>query len=81
MIYAGLGEDDQAMAWLEKAYSDRFNPSILLRPGFDALRSDSRFQDLVRRIGLENSKSTAAVQADTLISNLLRLRLSDFLNR
>jgi tetratricopeptide (TPR) repeat protein len=52
LIYAGLGEKDKAMAWLEKAYSERFNPSILLRPAFDALRSDSRFQDLIRRIGL-----------------------------
>jgi TolB-like protein/DNA-binding winged helix-turn-helix (wHTH) protein/Tfp pilus assembly protein PilF len=52
LIRAGLGENDQAMAWLEKAYSERFNPSILLRPGFDPLRSDSRFQNLVHRIGL-----------------------------
>src|SRR6201993_1372608 len=52
LIYTGLGDNDQAMAWLDKAYSERFNPSILLRPGFDSLRSDSRFQDLVHRVGL-----------------------------
>jgi tetratricopeptide (TPR) repeat protein len=52
MIYASLGDTDQAMNWLEKGYEDRFNPGVLLRPGFDPLRSDSRFQDLVRRIGL-----------------------------
>jgi TolB-like protein/DNA-binding winged helix-turn-helix (wHTH) protein/Tfp pilus assembly protein PilF len=52
LIYVGLGEKDQAMTWLEKAYSERFNPSILLRPTFDPLRSDARFQDLVHRIGL-----------------------------
>src|ERR1700741_2854293 len=51
LIYAGLDEKDRAMAWLEKAYAERFNPSILLRPAFDPLRSDPRFQDLLRRIG------------------------------
>jgi hypothetical protein len=52
MIYATLGDKDQAMTWLEKGYEERFNPSVLLRPGFDPIRSDSRFQNLVRRIGL-----------------------------
>jgi tetratricopeptide (TPR) repeat protein len=52
VIYAALGDKDQAMIWLEKGYEDRFNPSVLLRPGFNPLRSDPRFQDLVRRIGL-----------------------------
>ncbi len=52
MIYASLGDRDQAMNWLEKGYDERFNPGVLLRPGFDPLRSDSRFQNLVRRIGL-----------------------------
>jgi TolB-like protein/DNA-binding winged helix-turn-helix (wHTH) protein/Flp pilus assembly protein TadD len=52
VIYASLGDTDQAMNWLEKGYEERFNPGVLLRPGFDPLRSDSRFQDLVRRIGL-----------------------------
>jgi hypothetical protein len=52
LIYVGLGDQDRAMIWLNKAYETRFNPSILLRPAFDNLRSDARFQALVRRIGL-----------------------------
>jgi TolB-like protein/Flp pilus assembly protein TadD len=52
LIYVGLGDRDQAMAWLNKACEARFNPSILLRPAFDTLRSDTRFQELVRSIGL-----------------------------
>jgi hypothetical protein len=52
LIYVGLGDHDQAMIWLNNAYEARFNPSILLRPGFDPLRSDARFKDLRRRIGL-----------------------------
>jgi TolB-like protein/DNA-binding winged helix-turn-helix (wHTH) protein/Tfp pilus assembly protein PilF len=52
VIYASLGDTDHAMNWLEKGYEERFNPGVLLRPGFDPLRSDSRFQNLVRRIGL-----------------------------
>ena len=52
LVYTGLGEKDQAMTWLEKAYEERFNPSILLRPAYDLLRPDPRFQDLVRSIGL-----------------------------
>jgi tetratricopeptide (TPR) repeat protein len=52
LIYVGLDDKDQAMTWLEKAYEERFNPSVLVRPCFDSLRSDPRFQDLLRRIGL-----------------------------
>ena len=52
VIYAAPGNKDQAMNWLEKGYEERCNPSVLLRPGFDPLRSDPRFQNLERRIGL-----------------------------
>lgn len=52
MVYTALGDKDQAITWLEKGYEERFNPGVLLRPCFDPLRSDSRFQGLVRRIGL-----------------------------
>jgi TolB-like protein/DNA-binding winged helix-turn-helix (wHTH) protein/Flp pilus assembly protein TadD len=53
LVYVGLGDHDQAMIWLNKAFEARFNPSILLRPAFDPLRSDVRFRDLRRRVGLE----------------------------
>ncbi len=52
VIYASLADTDQAMNWLEKGYDERFNPGVLLRPGFDPLRSDPRFQDLLHRVGL-----------------------------
>jgi TolB-like protein/DNA-binding winged helix-turn-helix (wHTH) protein/Flp pilus assembly protein TadD len=52
LIYVGLGDRDRAMIALNKAYGARFKASILLRPAFDPLRSDPRFQDLLRRIGL-----------------------------
>jgi TolB-like protein/DNA-binding winged helix-turn-helix (wHTH) protein/Tfp pilus assembly protein PilF len=52
MVYASLGDTDQAMNWLEKGFEERFNPGVLLRPGFDPLRSDPRFQNLLSRIGL-----------------------------
>ena len=51
VVYAALGDKDQAMHWLEIGYEERFNPGVLLRPGFNPLRSDQRFQDLLRRIG------------------------------
>jgi len=54
LIYVGLDQKDQAMAWLEKAYAERFNPSVLRRPAFDPLRSDPRFQNLLRRTGLSS---------------------------
>jgi len=52
MIYASMGNNEQAMHWLEKAYEERFNPSILLRSGFDPLRSDPRFEEFMHRVGL-----------------------------
>ena len=54
VIYAALGDKNQAMTWLEKGYEERFNPGVLLRPGFDPLRSEPRFQELLRRIGLSH---------------------------
>jgi TolB-like protein/DNA-binding winged helix-turn-helix (wHTH) protein/Tfp pilus assembly protein PilF len=52
LIYVGLGDLDQAMIWLNKAYDARFNPSILIRAVFDPLRSDARFRELRHRVGL-----------------------------
>ncbi len=53
-VYVGLGENDQAFAWLEQSYEERSTGFYLLKvdPMWDPLRSDPRFADLVRRIGL-----------------------------
>jgi len=53
-LYAGLGQKDEAFVWLERAYQERSSWLVWLKvdPQFDSLRSDSRFQDLLRRIGL-----------------------------
>ena len=53
-IYLSLGDNDQVFAWLEKAYRDR-NPnmvSLKSAPRHDVLRSDPRYDDLMRRVGL-----------------------------
>jgi TolB-like protein/DNA-binding winged helix-turn-helix (wHTH) protein/Flp pilus assembly protein TadD len=55
-IYASLGDRDQAMRSLEQGYEERFNPGVLIRPRFDSLRSDSRFQDLERRVGFPGTR-------------------------
>ena len=54
LIYAGLGEKDQAFAWLEKAYEEHSFKMAWLKvePRWDSLRSDPRFADLVHRLGL-----------------------------
>jgi len=61
LIYASLGEPDQAMQALEKAYEER-NVRLLeiFDPAFDTLRSDIRFQDLVRRIEIPVSASRSS---------------------
>jgi len=53
-VYIGLGEKDKAFEWLEKAYQERSNYVAYLKvfPILDPLRSDPRFADLVRRVGL-----------------------------
>jgi tetratricopeptide (TPR) repeat protein len=58
VIYASLGEPDLAIEWLEKAYVERTARLLeVFDPAFDSLRSDVRFQDLVRRIGLPMQES------------------------
>jgi TolB-like protein/Tfp pilus assembly protein PilF len=53
--WLGLGNKEQALAWLEKAYEDRAFQLLIINsyPWFDPLRSDPRFQGLVRRLGLD----------------------------
>jgi hypothetical protein len=53
-IYIGLGDKDEAFAWLEKGFQQRDFWLTFLEgdPVFESLRPDPRFQNLVRRIGL-----------------------------
>jgi TolB-like protein/DNA-binding winged helix-turn-helix (wHTH) protein/Flp pilus assembly protein TadD len=52
--YIGMGNKDEAFVWLEKAYVQHSNGLIALKvnPIYDPLRSDPRFQELLRRVGL-----------------------------
>ncbi len=53
LLSALIGETDEGMTWLERAYEER-DPLLLnakTDPHLDSLRSDPRFQDLLRRIG------------------------------
>jgi tetratricopeptide (TPR) repeat protein len=54
VIYTGLGEKEQALEWLEKVYEDRsyFLMWLSNDPRLDSLRSEPRFADLLRRVGL-----------------------------
>jgi TolB-like protein/DNA-binding winged helix-turn-helix (wHTH) protein len=54
IVYPDLGEKDQAFFWLEKAYQGREHDLVFSNvwPMFNSLRSDPRYQDLLRRVGL-----------------------------
>jgi len=52
--YLGLGDNEQAFTWLERAYQEQSNILLWLKvhPYFDPVRDDPRFKDLIRRVGL-----------------------------
>jgi hypothetical protein len=52
--YSLLGNKDRALEWLGKAVEARssFVSSLRVDPTWDNIRSDTRFEELVRRIGL-----------------------------
>jgi serine/threonine protein kinase/tetratricopeptide (TPR) repeat protein len=54
LVFAGLGENDQAFEWLEKAYQDRDETFVHLKvdPRLDRLRQDPRLTQLMKRINL-----------------------------
>jgi len=54
LTYAALGDKEEAFLWLDKAYAAKssFMTTLKYWPAFDSLRSDPRFADLVRRVGL-----------------------------
>jgi tetratricopeptide (TPR) repeat protein len=58
VIYAGLGDKDETFRLLEKAYEQRAAsiPYLAVDPALDDIRSDSRYADLLRRVGLPQLK-------------------------
>ncbi|MGH9498105.1 MAG: TPR end-of-group domain-containing protein [Terriglobales bacterium] len=54
IAYVCVGNNSEAMSFLEKAYAQRSSSLIAIKvdPLFDPLRDDPRFQDLLRRVGL-----------------------------
>jgi len=51
-LYLHAGDRERVFIWLEKAYAERNRNMPYMVLHFDSLRSDPRFQDLVRRVGL-----------------------------
>jgi tetratricopeptide (TPR) repeat protein len=58
VVYTGLGEKDRVFEWLHKAYEENAEWMIYLTldPRFDPLRTDSRFTELARRVGLQKAQ-------------------------
>ncbi|HXI35155.1 MAG TPA: hypothetical protein VNH63_13795, partial [Gemmatimonadales bacterium] len=52
--YAGIGDKDHALDWLDSAYAQHSNDMTTLRvnPAFDVLRADPRYRRLLERVGL-----------------------------
>jgi hypothetical protein len=55
-VYLGLGKNETAMTWLEKAYADRSNGLVFLKvePELDPLRSNPRFVALQQKLNFPN---------------------------
>ena len=53
-IYTALGNNDEAMKYLEQMYNDRSESAVWLKvdPSLDTLRKDPRFVELIRKVGL-----------------------------
>jgi hypothetical protein len=54
LVYTGMGKKDEAFKWLEESYHAHDVGLVYLKidPPLDPLRSDPRFDDLLRRVGL-----------------------------
>src|SRR5437660_10693433 len=54
-LHFSLGENEKGFEWLEKSYSRKEDDLLYIRTDelFDGIRSDPRYQDLLKRIGLE----------------------------
>lgn len=59
MAYAGLGEEEEAFRWLESAYEEHagFMNLLGVATGFESIRADPRFAELLTRMGLHPSRA------------------------
>ena len=57
IVYAGLGDTDQAFVWLDAARADKSIRPYLRDPTFDSIRSDTRYAQLMRRLHLSSTGS------------------------
>ena len=59
VIYTGMRDQQNALAWLEKAYEEHsgFMPYVNLDPRFHPLRRDAHFRDLLHRMGFTSQKA------------------------
>ncbi|MGC2766719.1 MAG: winged helix-turn-helix domain-containing protein [Candidatus Acidiferrum sp.] len=66
LVYSAVGRKDQTIALLQQAVADHSNvvTSIKVDPMYDPLRSDPRFQELLRRVGLADTASTSRRSVD-----------------
>jgi TolB-like protein/DNA-binding winged helix-turn-helix (wHTH) protein/Tfp pilus assembly protein PilF len=58
MVYEGLGDHETALNWLEKGYDQRESSlaGIMIAPQFQTLRSNARFQHLLQKMGLRQTR-------------------------
>ena len=58
LAYSGLADREQTLIWLEQAYKEQSLIMLFLKvhPVFDSVRDDPRFKDLLRRVGLDQSR-------------------------
>jgi len=52
LVYVGMGDKDKAFEWLDKAFAEKRINDLKAFAVWDPLRSDPRFQDLLRRMNL-----------------------------
>jgi TolB-like protein/Flp pilus assembly protein TadD len=73
IIHIALDNKDEAFDWLEKSYQEKANKLVFLgvQPTYNSIRSDPRFVDLMKRIGLKALGLTDSADSDYGGSNLL----------
>jgi len=61
-VYVALGDVEQAFKWLQKSYDEHDNwlAQLQVDPVMDPLRSDPRFQQLMRKMGFSRSGARQA---------------------